>query len=173
MVSKTAEAEGNPVTEMHWVMLCEQDHDTATRDKFLTRVKEKAVQFHADESRRSYKNMAALAGLIADDLAQGGKGEIDLAAAASLNPQEPFEDINKKLDTNGSSRTAFWYLLGSYLDMHGKPELAIRCWKLCLTQSEFMADWHRTLSGAELIAHGVQPDAEEVEKSAAKSKSAE
>ena len=56
---------------------------------------------------------------------------------------------------------AFAYLLGRYLDLHGKPELAVRCWKRCLAETDFIADFHRTLAAAELLARGIPLEAEE------------
>ncbi len=151
--------DGNPVFDMHLAILADQEHDTATRDKILARVKQTAAQFHGKRTRQSYANCAALAALIIDDLAQGGKGEIDVAAAERLNPPQPFEDIDKSREVS-KLPVAFSYLLGRYLDLHGKPDLAVRCWKRCLEETEFIAEFQRTLAAAELLARGIPLDAE-------------
>ena len=86
-----------------------------------------------------------------DDLAKGGKGEIDVAAAERLYPPQPFVDEDSCSGRNNiRPEVACPYLLGRYLDLHGKPELAVRCWKRCLAQTEFVADFHRTLAAVEL-----------------------
>jgi hypothetical protein len=151
--------DGNPLYELHVAVLSDQAHDNATRDRILARVRQKAAQYYSKSTRQSYANLAALAGLIVDDLAKGGKGEIDVAAAERLNPPQPFED-NDKSRAEGKSTTAFSYLLGCYLDLHGKPELAVGCWKRCLEETEYIAEFHRTLAAAELLARGIRLEAE-------------
>ncbi len=159
LVLQALARDGNPAYDLHVAVLSDQAHDNATRDKILARVRQKAAQYHAKNTRQSYANFAALAGLIVDDLAKGGKGEIDVAAAERLNPPQPFEDNDKSREA-GKSSVAFSYLLGCYLDQHGKPQLAVRCWKRCLEETEFIAEFHRTLAAAELLAHGIRLEAE-------------
>jgi hypothetical protein len=55
-------------------------------------------------------------------------------------------------------RLVFHYFLARYLDLHGKPQQAVECWKKCMAETEFMGDFHRTLAGAELCAHDVLPE---------------
>jgi hypothetical protein len=165
--------DGNPVCDLHVALLADQAHDNATRDKILDRVKQKAAQYRLPGSRRSYASLAALAGLMADDLAKGGKGEIDLAAAERLSPPQPFTDDDPCRMPESKPVVAFAYLLGRYLDLHGKPELAVRCWQRCLAETDAAADLHRTLAAAELLGRGIKLEAEEPrpEEGAAKPKS--
>jgi hypothetical protein len=152
--------DGNPVYDLHLALFADQAHDNATRDTILARVKQNAAQYRWTGSRRSYASLGALAGLIADDLAKGGKGEIDLAAAERLSPPEPFEDDDVRPIPESKPAVAFAYLLGRYLDQHGKPELAQRCWKRCLAETDFVSDFNRTLAAAELLSRGIQVESE-------------
>jgi hypothetical protein len=152
-------AGGNPVFEFHMAMLADGAHNNAARDESLNRVKQKAPHFRAKGSRQSFAALGALAGLIVDDLAKGGKGEIDVDAALKLNPPQPFENATSGDGTPAAKPVvAFYYLLGRYLDLHGKPDAAVRCWKQCMGQTQMMADFNRTLAGAELTKHGVKPE---------------
>jgi len=152
--------DGNPVYDLHLALLADQAHDNKNRDKILDRVKQKAANYQWAGSRQSYASLAALAGLIAGDLAKGGKGEIDLAAAERLSPPEPFEDDDVRPIPESKPAVAFAYLLGRYLDQHGKPELAQRCWKRCLAETDFVSDFNRTLAAAELLSRGIQVESE-------------
>jgi hypothetical protein len=98
---------------------------------------------------------------MADDLAKGGKGEIDLAVAQKLYPPRPFVDEGGCCPGDSRPEVACPYLLGRYLDLHGKPELAVRCWNQCLAQVEFVADFNRTLAAVELRARGIPLDSAE------------
>ncbi len=145
-------ADGDPVYDMYLALLADQAHDASTRDKILDRVKRNGAAYAPQQpSRQTYANMAALAGVIAADLAKGGKGEIDLAAAERLSPPGPF-DLDEACCRGDEPAIAFPYLLGRYLDQRGKPELAVRCWEHCLAQTDVMSDPHRTLAAAELLA---------------------
>jgi tetratricopeptide (TPR) repeat protein len=166
-------ADGNPVYDMHLALLADQAHDASTRDRILDRVQRKGSAYKPRQPiRRTYANLAALAGLIAGDLAKGGKGPIDQAAAERLSPPAPF-DADQGCCRGDEPAAALSYLLGRYLDQHGKPELAVCCWKHCLAQTDAMSDLHRTLAAAELLARGVRLPSEEshVEKDAETPKS--
>jgi hypothetical protein len=63
--------DGDPVYDMHAAILADQLHQNPTRDKILDRVKKHASQHRRAGSRQSDASLAALAGLIADDLAKG------------------------------------------------------------------------------------------------------
>ena len=174
LILKLYARDGDPVYDLHLALLADEAHDNATRDKILDRVKQKAATFRAAGSQRSYASLAALAGLIADDLAKGGKGQIDLAAAQRLSPPQPFEDNDPCSSQGSMPAVAFSYLLGRYLDLHGKPELAVRCWKRCLAETDFVADFQRTLAAAELLSRKIPLESDESppEEAAGKPKSA-
>jgi tetratricopeptide (TPR) repeat protein len=153
--------DGNPICELHLALLADQAHDKSTRDKILADVKQKAAKYRMTGTRQNYACFGALAGLMADDLAKGGKGEIDLAVAQKLYPPRPFVDEGGCCPGDSRPEVACPYLLGRYLDLHGKPELAVRCWNQCLAQVEFVADFNRTLAAVELRARGIPLDSAE------------
>ncbi|MGD0898121.1 MAG: hypothetical protein ABR915_09825 [Thermoguttaceae bacterium] len=163
---------GHPAVDLHLAIVADQVHDNRGRDQALARVKSNAASYKWPGGRENYAPLAALAGLIADDLAKGGKGAIDLAAAERLNPPQPFE-AGAACDSEIRVAITFPYLLGRYLDLHGKPELAVRCWKQCLAQTQFIAEPYRTLAAAELLSRKIrlEPDESRPEEPAGKPKS--
>jgi hypothetical protein len=81
-----------------------------------------------------------------DDLAAGGKGNIDIATYERI--VKPFQQF-----TAGKYHWCF----GKYLQLHGQEEKAVHYWKRCL-QCRKLNGWQRTLAGAELVARGHAPD---------------
>jgi hypothetical protein len=148
---------GDPIYHLHLAVVVDQMHDAKERDQALAGVQSKAKAYKQNSGGESYAPLGALAGLIADDLAKGGKGEIDLAAAERLSPPQSFHD-GQACELAPRPGIAFYYFLGHYLDLHGKPQPALRCWKRCLGETQVIADGYRTLAAAELLAHGVKPE---------------
>ena len=87
---------------------------------------------------------------MAQDLARGGKGEIDLKAADKISAAAI--DDHEKINSNA--------FLADYLELHGKKDEAIRYWRRCMGLTGAMYELNRTLAGAELIEHGLKPEAE-------------
>ena len=150
--------QGNPIHALHMAILSDETHDNKTRDSILAIFKRTGENYKDGVTRQNYVPVTALAGLIADDLAKGGKGNIDLDAAWRLNPIPPFID-KPGCGVPPDPVIAFDCLLGYYFDVHGKPDLADRCWKRCLTQTQSIADGYRTLAAAKLLSHAAKPKA--------------
>jgi len=103
------------------------------------------------------KTVAAIAliELMTKDLAQGGLGRIDLAEADKLSDSLSTED----------ERLTFHFMLAQYLNQHGQPEAADRYAKRCMGWTWMTAPF-RTLAGAMLVEHEVDPTADESPRSA-------
>ena len=84
--------QGNPIHALHMAILSDETHDNKVRDSILAIFKRAGENYSDGVTRQNYAPLTALAGLIADDLAKGGKGNIDLDAAWRLNPEPPFVD---------------------------------------------------------------------------------
>jgi tetratricopeptide (TPR) repeat protein len=112
-----------------------------------------------------------LAKLILADLAAGGKGEIDLAAADKIN-DEVRAACRREPPNEDDYQVVFDYILGRYLSLHGKTDQAIEHWKKCVAETEHFMSVARSLAGAELCDHGVKPESYKSlwEKSDAKAK---
>ena len=96
-----------------------------------------------------HKPLVLLAALLADDLAKGGKGQIDLdAAQRQCSSAGAADQIN------------YNYFLAKYLSLHGKADEAVRYWTRCMTclgEAMNMRLFSRTLAGAELLQRGTTP----------------
>ena len=95
---------------------------------------------------------------IAADLAAGGKGEIDLAAADKLNDELKAKTRKQPASAKTRSAIAFDYFLGRYLSLHGKPDEAIKHWKKCVAETETFDSTTRSIAGAELYDRGIKPE---------------
>ena len=151
--------EGQPMFSLHLALLADDAKDAAGRDKLLDDIKKMKVNVPQSLFRPGQDStcIVALAKLIADDLSKGGKGEVNLDAADKLNPQQPFYG-DSTYNLRSSPGIAFHYLLGHYLDRHGKPDLAVRCWKRCAAMTENISDFYRTLAIVELLSRHIQPE---------------
>src|SRR5208282_5232774 len=89
---------------------------------------------------------ATMADVIIKDLAQGGKGEIDL---------DTVDKVGASL--GGRDRFMFHYVLAQYLNLHGQKEAAQRYAKRCMAWPKIGVRY-RTLAGAMLVGQGVQPE---------------
>jgi hypothetical protein len=106
--------------------LADRLKDAARRDAALKQVIEDAAKPPPKElsavaaayGEYPSKPLAALAELMVKDLADGGKGQIDLAAADALAARAP-----------NNEKPVFYYHLACYLDRHGKPDKAVSYWK--------------------------------------------
>jgi len=165
--------QNNPVFGLHVALLADELKNTRRRDEILARLSEQRNRYRPASGGMAYVHLASLARMLANDLAKGGKGDVDLAEADRVNQAYPLPDESPSpcdLERNDprNPRIAFNYFLGRYLDLHGKPKEAIVSWKKCVAETEFMFDLHRSLAGAELTARGIAP---ELYKAAKKPKS--
>jgi len=96
---------------------------------------------------RVRKELIQLAAWFERDLAQGGRGQIDLKTADKLRAaiQEFFE------------KAYFDLFLARYLQAHGKRDEAIHYWKERMTSTDVLS-YYRTLAGAALCDLGVKPE---------------
>ena len=90
----------NPPYDMHLALLADEAHEKSNRDKTLDRVKREAPRYRPAGSRQNYASFAALAGLMIDDPARQGKGEIDLTAAERPFLPQPFLDEGNCAETD-------------------------------------------------------------------------
>ena len=111
----------NPHQGLHLALLADRMKDAAKRDAVLQQVRNEGSSFIREATGKPRKELIALAGLFVQDLAHGGKAEIDLDAAARLRA---IADVGEQMNFN--------YYLASYLDLHGKTGKAIQYWKLCM-----------------------------------------
>jgi tetratricopeptide (TPR) repeat protein len=137
----------NPYVGLQIALLADRLKDFKKRDAALQRIKERSAGYMREATGKPRKELIALADLIQLDLAHGGKGEIDLEAAAKI-----------RAGTDGKEQTNFNYFLGTYLDLHGKAKWATHYWTRCMAYSGAMGDLTRTLAGAELVAHRLPAD---------------
>jgi tetratricopeptide (TPR) repeat protein len=140
-------------------VVADQAKDAKKRDAFLDRIRKPAEKPDAGKANDAVKKAEGpgdgakpLADLIVDDLAKGGKGRVDIAAADKLfAPLDPWY--------------ASWcrFLLGQYLDLRGQTESANTLWKQALSCPQLGG--HRTIACSMLLERGIKL---EDEKPAAK-----
>lgn len=135
----------HPFTHLFAAILADRVENTKERDAYLMRILTTGPLFRWIGSDERPIELVLLAELIFDDLAAGGRGAIDLAAAeqrvASAYP---------------SVRSAFYMLLGEYLEQHGQGEAAIECWKRAMAVSVLNLDY-RMIAGARLAERRIAP----------------
>ncbi len=139
------------------VLLQDELKDAKARDgmlKTLLAIKLKATW---PDTQQAFDGITGLTRMIADDLAKGGKGELDLAAA-----DRACEALAKSLDAppgrHNNLAMIYNYVLGRYLSLHGKDKEAIGYWRKCVADTEDMDDTVRTLAAVELYDRGIKPE---------------
>ena len=137
----------NPFQGLHLALLEDRMKDAAKRDAALLQVRNEGPGYRREATGRPRKELISLAELFMQDLAHGGKGEIDLDAAAKV-----------RATADGTEQMNFNYFLASYLDLHGKTDKAIQYWKRCMACTGPMHNFNRTLAGAALVEHGLKPE---------------
>ena len=138
----------NPFAGLRIALLADRLKDAEKRDAALQQIKAKGAGYLRKATGKPRLELVALAGLMADDLAHGGKGEIDLKAADKISAAA----------SDGGEQMNCHCFLAAYLDLHGKKDEAIRYWRRCLGYTGNMHELNRTLAGAELIARGQKAD---------------
>ena len=140
--------DNNPYLGLRTALLADRLKDGKKRDAALQQIKEKGATHIRQATGKPRMELVALADLMAQDLARGGKGDIDLKAADKI--------CLAAIDD--AERENCFCFLASYLDLHGKKNEAIRYWKRCVNFTRPIFDLNRTLAGAELIARGIKPE---------------
>lgn len=134
----------SPAGGLHIALLAEIGQDLAKRDAALRDVIELSQK---KEPKLRNVGLFALARLIEGDIRDGGQANIDSKALDTLWRSSPVAE-----------QPAVEHLAGRYLDLHGKAELAQRFWLYQMSHGA-INDWYRTLTGAELLARGIKPEA--------------
>ena len=148
---------GDVYSGLHIVMLSDELHDAKARDAALRRLIEKAAKVKLSEENASQAVLVQLAKMIAADLAAGGKGEIDLAAADKLNDDLKAR-LRKQPPQENKDPIVFDYFLGRYLSLRGKTDAAVKYWKKCVAETETFDSTTRSVAGAELCDRGIKPE---------------
>jgi tetratricopeptide (TPR) repeat protein len=130
---------------LHLAILADQTKDEPKRDEWLRKVLTDGPMHFIDALNRPEIELISLAELISDDLAAGGKGQIDLTDAARRAASAPY-----------GYRAQFYCLLGEYLEAHGQTAKAIECWKQAMLDPD-IATGYRTVAGARLHERLVSP----------------
>jgi tetratricopeptide (TPR) repeat protein len=182
----TLKTRAKPAFGLHAVLLSDQMGDSAARDRTLSDLKQyrnPSVHAALRNDPKGSKDpttggkvaslapgtisptdaIVGLAELFAADLKRGGKGNIDLAladrlCAAAMEDTLPLLPCTPEDTFLRNPRVVFNYFLGRYLDLHGKPDLAIKYWKKCMGETERINEFHRTLAAAALMEHGIKPE---------------
>ncbi len=145
-LERTFNKESHPQPGLMAVLLADQLKKGEVRDTLLNRVIEEGPKYKRADDLVS-PEVVLLARCIKEDLARGGKGEID----------EP-QLLRPTADDDNRWRTWICRHLGSYRMQHGKPKEAEQ--DLLRAMSTYrMKGLARTLAGAQLLAQGVGPDA--------------
>ncbi len=92
------------------------------------------------------KKLARLAKHLNEDLRREGKAELDLKVLEKL-----------RREAEDAEWTDFSYFLGQYFNLHGKPKLAVKYWKECMSRPD-TNEFSRTLAGVELMQRGIKPE---------------
>jgi tetratricopeptide (TPR) repeat protein len=138
---------GDPLWGLHAALAADAAGNAAKRDQLLADVKNRGGQFRSPYDRNQPRAaLLDLAGLLAADLAQGGKAWFDPAALKALREKGPRgEQLNVAV------------ILANYLAQHGKPDEAVPLWLECMSPAHSEAG-RRTLSGSALWERGITPD---------------
>jgi hypothetical protein len=135
----------NPSPGMLAALLADQLKDDKARDRLLSEVVADGPKFKLPTGKPRAE-LLQFAQWMIDDLAKGGKGDLDLVA------------IDKLLaETDENERLIGEHLLGRYLSLHGKRDQAIAYWKRAMG-SAMLTNFHRTMSGNWLHELGVTAD---------------
>jgi len=157
LASREFERSGDVNVGLYVALLNDELQDAKARDAALRRAIEQAAKVKPTKENASRAVVVQLARWIVADLAAGGKGEIDLAAADKLN-DELKASLLKQPPQNNRDAITFDYLLGLYLNLHGKTDEAVRHWKKCVAQTEIFDSMTRSLAGAALYDRGIKPE---------------
>jgi tetratricopeptide (TPR) repeat protein len=136
----------NPYSGLFVALVADEIKENHRRDAALRQVVTKGPGYRGGPRNEPRPELVALGALMAGDLAGGGKGEIDVLAAEKAASKG-----------NADEQMRVWQVLAKYLDLHGRPEQAIRLWKKCIATARFRA-FPYTVAAFELLRHGVRLD---------------
>ena len=98
--------------------------DSETRDALLLQARCPNAIEVSTESKHP-QELVLLAELLADDLAAGGHGAIDMAEVGGGS-----------VSAESGDRAAFYFLLGEYFDLHEQRARMVDCWKQAMLDSD-------------------------------------
>lgn len=136
------DAQPTPLLGLHLAMLLEETKQNDERDAVLAKM---APAPEGEAPKPPRVGVAALVDVIRQDLAAGGKAAFEVQEVLKLKTGAPATEF-----------AAFDYLLGKYLQQHGKAAVAKQVWLERMTKNQ-MNDIHRTFCGVALLAVGVGP----------------
>ena len=133
-----------------WPWWPTDSQDAPARDAALEQIKKFGPAYRSRTTGKPRPVLVKLAELMARDLAAGGHAAIDLTLVRAMWGTDEIEGL------------CVGYFLGKYLDLHGRPAEAVEFWKetmaVTTTRKALMVgDVLRTLAGAELLRHDVEP----------------
>ena len=134
----------DPYVGLFVAMWSDQLKETQQRDDALKQIAEKGHGVLLQATGKPREELIALAALMAKDLSEGGKGQIDLAAAKRLWST-----------AEAGEQASFDYFLAGYLDLHGNREAAVQLWRECMASRQF-EDYTCTFAGAALVEHRIR-----------------
>ncbi len=131
---------------LHALLLaCERGDEDKQKEMFekLGRLRTRRAAEQPDEPPHQLLELAAI---FERDVQDGGTGALDpdeLAKVFCYSCMATWADVH--------------YFTGKYLDLHGRPELAVEYWKKCM--AHYVKDsLSRTLAGSELVQRGIEPE---------------
>jgi Lectin C-type domain len=133
-------------TLLFTALVADRLKDSETRDALLLKARCPIAIDVSAESKHPRTELVLLAELLADDLAAGGHGTIDMAEAA-----------RRSAAAEAGDRSAFYFLLGEYFDLHEQRTKAADCWKQAMLDSDIDTAY-RSLAGARLLDRSIGPD---------------
>jgi tetratricopeptide (TPR) repeat protein len=140
-------SEADPVLGLWIAVLADELKDAKTRDAALARIRTDGSSAVVGSAGRPRKELIQLADWIERDLAQGGKGQIDLQAVEEL----------RAAAQQAGDLSFFDVFLARYLQSHGNRDEAIHYWKERLASTDVLND-SRTFAGAALCDLGLMPE---------------
>jgi tetratricopeptide (TPR) repeat protein len=139
-------ADSQDAQDAIWLaLIADQVPDAKKREAALNQAKELATKQKGDQNW-ARNGVLGVVELLTKDLANGGKGQIDLEAADKLGASWTERD-----------RLVFHYALAQYLNLRSQHGAADRYFKQCMGWPNINARW-RTLAGVALLEHGLNPD---------------
>lgn len=135
----------DPWFGLHSALLKDRLEETKARDERLTEIAQTRPQWLQAHADRPQEPLYALAALLADDLAQGGKADCS-------------EEKWQALAAGGSEaeQIDFYYFLGEYFSLHDRPANAVKAWHECMIRLPLRAP-NRTFAGRALWNAAITP----------------
>lgn len=146
IVQEMIERRKNPFFIILGALLADELNDVETRDLLLKTAAIHEVNRASPDNAQPIRELIYVADALIRDIAAGGKGDLEL------------DNLDQLLGRAGENiRLAAQYLIGYYLDLHGKPEVATEYLKRAMISNPAVVT--RTYAGQRLLARGIGPEA--------------